>query len=115
MTFIIWALESSFEYIYSIQWRGLAQDVEHEIRVSAYDHAQRLGLSWHENQATGNITAVLNDDVNQLERFLNNGMNQIIQVFVSTICIGFIFFYICLLYTSPSPRDQRGSRMPSSA
>ena len=25
------------------------------------------------------------------------------------------FFYICLLYTSPSPRDQRGSRMPSSA
>ena len=24
-------------------------------------------------------------------------------------------FPICLLYTSPSPRDQRGSRMPSSA
>ena len=24
-------------------------------------------------------------------------------------------FFICLLYTSPSPRDQRGSRMPSSA
>ena len=27
-----------------------------------------------------------------------------------------VFIYaICLLYTSPSPRDQRGSRMPSSA
>ena len=25
------------------------------------------------------------------------------------------FRYSCLLYTSPSPRDQRGSRMPSSA
>ena len=24
-------------------------------------------------------------------------------------------FNFCLLYTSPSPRDQRGSRMPSSA
>ena len=24
-------------------------------------------------------------------------------------------FQACLLYTSPSPRDQRGSRMPSSA
>ena len=23
--------------------------------------------------------------------------------------------YLCLLYTSPSPRDQRGTRMPSSA
>ena len=26
-----------------------------------------------------------------------------------------LFFGLCLLYTSPSPRDQRGSRMPSSA
>ena len=24
-------------------------------------------------------------------------------------------YVVCLLYTSPSPRDQRGSRMPSSA
>ena len=94
ITFIIWALESLFQYIYSIQWRGLAQMVEHDVRVSAYDHSQRLGLSWHEEQATGNITAILNDDVNQLERFLNDGVNQIIQVFVSTICIGLIFFYI---------------------
>ena len=27
----------------------------------------------------------------------------------------FSLIYPCLLYTSPSPRDQRGSRMPSSA
>ena len=27
----------------------------------------------------------------------------------------FLQRYYCLLYTSPSPRDQRGSRMPSSA
>ena len=27
----------------------------------------------------------------------------------------FIQYHSCLLYTSPSPRDQRGSRMPSSA
>ena len=100
ITFIIWAFESLFQYIYSIQWRGLAQMVEHEVRVSAYDHSQRLGLSWHEEQATGNITAILNDDVNQLERFLNDGVNQIIQVFVSTICIGFIFFYISPLIAS---------------
>ena len=100
ITFIIWAFESLFQYIYSIQWRGLAQMVEHEVRVSAYDHSQRLGLSWHEEQATGNITAILNDDVNQLERFLNDGVNQIIQVIVSTICIGFIFFYISPLIAS---------------
>ena len=77
-----------------IQWRGLAQKVEHDLRVKTYDHAQRLDLEWHEKQSIGNITAVLNDDINQLERFLNNGVNQIIQISVSTIIIGFIFFYI---------------------
>ena len=30
-------------------------------------------------------------------------------------CAGISILMICLLYTSPSPRDQRGSRMPSSA
>ena len=29
--------------------------------------------------------------------------------------MGFDYRSCCLLYTSPSPRDQRGSRMPSSA
>ena len=29
--------------------------------------------------------------------------------------IGCILFDVCLLYTSPSPRDKRQSRMPSSA
>ena len=100
LTFLIWALESLFEYLYMIKWRGLAQDVEHELRVSAYDQAQKLDLSWHEKQSTGNITAILNDDINQLERFLNNGVNQIIQVLISTIIIGCIFFYISPLIAS---------------
>ena len=33
----------------------------------------------------------------------------------TTLCIRFKAYKVCLLYTSPSPRDQRGSRMPSSA
>lgn len=94
ITFLIWALESLFEYLYMIEWRGLAQSVEHDLRVRTYDHAQRLDLDWHEKQSIGNITAILNDDINQLERFLNNGVNQIIQISVSTIIIGLIFFYI---------------------
>ncbi len=94
ITFLIWALESLFEYLYMIQWRGLAQNVEHDLRVKTYDHAQNLSLDWHEKQSTGNITAILNDDINQLERFLNNGINQMIQITVSTVIIGMIFFYI---------------------
>ena len=100
LTFSIWVFESLFEYLYLIEWRGLAQNLEHDLRIKAYDHSQRLDLSWHEKQTIGNITSILNDDVNQLERFLNNGVNQIIQVTTSTILIGFIFFYISPLIAS---------------
>ena len=42
------------------------------------------------------------------------------RIVILTSLVGFvalsrITFFLCLLYTSPSPRDQRGSRMPSSA
>ena len=39
-----------------------------------------------------------------------------VNMFVNTVLASFLVTgSVCLLYTSPSPRDQRGSRMPSSA
>tara|TARA_B100001750_G_C15512586_1_gene604696 strand:+ start:1506 stop:3287 length:1782 start_codon:yes stop_codon:yes gene_type:complete len=93
-TFLIWAFESLFQYLYSISWRNLAQSIEHEIRIDAYSHVQNLHVKWFEDQKTGNITAILNDDINQLERFLDNGANDIIQIIVSTVTIGGVFFFI---------------------
>ena len=93
-TFLIWAFESIFEYLYSVGWKNIAQGIEHHIRIDAYSHVQNLDLEWYEKQKTGNITAILNDDVNQLERFLNGGFNDILQITVSTIAIGSVFFYI---------------------
>ena len=86
-TFLIWAFESIFEYLYSVGWKNIAQGIEHHIRIDSYSHVQNLDLEWYEQQKTGNITAILNDDVNQLERFLNGGFNDILQIIVSTIAI----------------------------
>ena len=101
-TFLIWAFESFFQYMYSISWRNLAQTVEHNIRIDAYNHVQKLDVAWFENKKVGDITAKLNDDVNQLERFLDNGFNTIIQLIVSTVAIGAVFFYISPLVASIS-------------
>ena len=93
-TFFIWGFESLFQYLYMISWRGISQDIEHSIRMDAYRHVQNLDMSWYENQHLGNITAILNDDVNQLERFLDSGANDIIQIIVSSLAVGAIFLYI---------------------
>ena len=93
-TFLIWLFESIFQYLYMVNWRNLAQNLENNIRIDGYRHVQKLDMDWYENQHTGNITAILNDDINQLERFLDSGANNIIQIIVSTLAVGGIFFYI---------------------
>ena len=94
LTFGIWAFESIFQYLYMVGWRNIAQSIEHDVRRDLYSNVQSLDIKWHENQKLGNITSIINDDVNQLERFLNNGINQIVQIVVSTVLIGGVFFLI---------------------
>jgi ATP-binding cassette subfamily B protein len=94
VTFLIWAFESLFEYLFSIDWRNLAQTVQHDLRIEAYRHVQNLDVSYFEDKSAGSLVAVLNDDVNQLERFLDGGANALIQTATAVILIGGIFFYL---------------------
>ena len=94
LTLIIWVLESVTQYLYSIKWRNLAQIVQHTLRTETYDHVQRLDLATLEDRRTGTLLSILNDDVNQIERFLEDGVSQIIQIIVSTLVIGAIFFAV---------------------
>jgi len=97
LTLFVWVLESVFQYLASILWRGLAQTIQHELRLDAYDHVQHLELAYYEDRSTGGLMSILNDDVNQLERFLDGGANEVIQVITTVILIGAWFFW-----TSPA-------------
>ncbi len=94
LTLLIWALESAFQYLYSVSWRNLAQTLQHEMRLDAYNHVQRLEMTFFEDQSTGRLLSILNDDVNQLERFLDGGANQLLQFAASTVMVAVIFFYL---------------------
>jgi len=91
---IIWSLESLFQYFHGILWRNLAQTIQHELRIDAYSHMQSLEMAWFDEQRKGNLMSILNDDVNQLERFLDHGANDILQVATTVLVIGALFFVI---------------------
>jgi ATP-binding cassette subfamily B protein len=93
LTFAIWGLESLFEYLHQIEWRGLAQTLQHELRLDAYSRVQDMELAFFEDRSTGGLMSIMNDDVNQLERFLDNGPNEILQVSTTVLVVGAIFFY----------------------
>ncbi len=88
LSFVIWSAESLFEYLYELLWRNLAQTVQHELRIEAYDHLQHLEMAYFEAGSSGRLMAVLNDDINQLERFLNSGANDILQLITTVLAVG---------------------------
>ena len=107
LTLLIWMGESLFEYLHLVMWRNLAQDLQHAMRLDAYRHVQRLDLAYFEDRSTGNLVSILNDDVNQLERFFNGGANSLIQVVTTLLAVGGVFFavspLIALMAFTPIP------------
>ena len=93
-TFLVWAGESLFEWFLGVAWRGVAQDVQHHARMDAFANVERLELGWFEDRSTGRLMSVLSDDVNQLERFLDGGANDLIQLAVTGVAVSTAFFVI---------------------
>ena len=112
-TLLIWGLESVFEYAFALAWRNLAQALQHELRRDAYEHVQRLELSYFEDRSTGGLLTILAEDVNQLERFLDDGANQIIQLTTTVLVVGALFIAavpsIAPLAIAPTPLVIAGS------
>ncbi len=94
VTVIVWVLESVTDYIAEVTWRNLAQSIEHDTRMDAYSHVQELELAYFEDQSSGGLMAVLNDDVNQLERFLDFGANEVILTATNVVLVGLAFTVI---------------------
>jgi ATP-binding cassette subfamily B protein len=94
LTILTWSLESAFQYAYSVLWRNLAQTMQRDLRVEAYAHLQDLELAYFEDHSTGGLMSVLNDDINQLERFLDVGANEVLQVVTTILLIGTAFWVL---------------------
>ncbi|MCU0524039.1 MAG: ABC transporter ATP-binding protein/permease [Elainella sp. Prado103] len=94
LTLVIWGLESLFEYAYARLWRNLGQTIQHDLRLDAYAHMQELELEYFESRHTGGLIAILNDDINQLERFLDFGANEVLQVLTTVLLVGGGFWIV---------------------
>lgn len=107
LTVLIWMLESAFEYLQKWLWRNLAQTIQHELRVEAFSHLQTLDTSWFQEARTGRLLAILNDDVNQLERFLDGGADDLLQTATTMVLVSAAFFWlspvVALLALLPVP------------
>ena len=78
----IFGLESVFQWGYQFSFATLAQQLVHRIRMQVLGHMQQREMAFFETHRLGDTLATVTEDVSQLERFINNGINEWIQLLV---------------------------------
>ena len=89
---------------------GLVKGIRKEQELQQEQKELREKYSVEED--TENIMIV---EKNNMGKFLVRTIATIIRLFFRIVLVSLSFIGFCLLYTSPSPRDPKTSRMPSSA
>ena len=82
-------------------------------RLIRRDNPQKTSVDL--NAIAGQAIQLLKRDSRVLNFNIELNQGEIPRVPADRVQIAQVLVNFCLLYTSPSPRDQRGSRMPSSA
>ncbi|MDH6112868.1 ATP-binding cassette subfamily B protein [Kitasatospora sp. MAP12-15] len=68
----------------------LNQDILLELRTRIFRHAQLLGLDFHERYTSGRIISRATSDVDALRELLNEGLQELLSVFLSVFYIAII-------------------------
>jgi ATP-binding cassette subfamily B protein len=84
---------AAFHWTRNWGWNSFAQHIQHEVRTDTYDKMQRLNMDFFADKQTGEMMSILSNDVNRLERFLNDGMNSAFRLGVMVIGIAAILLY----------------------
>ncbi|KOX97445.1 ABC transporter ATP-binding protein [Halorubrum tropicale] len=88
------AFGAGFHWVRNWGFNAFAQNIQHDIRTDTYDQMQRLNMDFFSDKQTGEMMSILSNDVNRLERFLNDGMNSVFRLSVMVIGIGVLLFWI---------------------
>ncbi|ELY71522.1 ABC transporter ATP-binding protein [Natrinema versiforme] len=81
-------LSAIFHWTRNWGFNTFAQNVQHDIRTDTYDEMQRLDMGFFADKQTGEMMSILSNDVNRLEKFLNDGMNSLFRLLVMVLGIG---------------------------
>jgi len=83
---------AGFHYARNWGWNRFAQGVQHDVRTDTYDKMQHLNMDFFSDKQTGELMSVLSNDVNRLEKFLNDGMNSASRLIIMVLGIAVILF-----------------------
>ncbi len=90
-SFLIVAL---FTWIYGVTANMFAHGVMHAVRVDSFEKMQQLDMTFFDDKQTGEVMAVLNNDTQNLEMFLDNALMNSARLLMMVGGITAVLFYL---------------------
>lgn len=104
---VAYVLRSISRFLSRYFLQSTAQKIQRDLRNDTYDHMQHLSLDFFSDHQTGAVMSILNNDINRLERFLNDEIRQIIRVVATVGGIGIVLMFVspplALIALAPVP------------
>ncbi|RQH01992.1 ABC transporter ATP-binding protein [Natrarchaeobius oligotrophus] len=83
-----------FTWLYGVTANMFAHGVMHAVRVDCFRQMQRLDMAFFDDKQTGEVMAVLNNDTQNLEMFLDNAVMNSARLLVMVGGIAAVLFYL---------------------
>jgi ATP-binding cassette subfamily B protein len=84
------AVGAGLSWVQNYSWNRFAQNIQHALRVDAYESLQSLDRAYFDRSRTGELLSILNNDVNQLESFLTDGVSSGLRILALVLGVGLI-------------------------
>ncbi|MEZ3144938.1 ABC transporter ATP-binding protein [Halobaculum sp. MBLA0143] len=81
-----------FTWIYGVAANNFAHRVMHAVRVESFEKMQSLDMWFFDGKQTGEVMSVLNNDATNLERFLDNALQNSVRLGVMVLGIALVLF-----------------------
>lgn len=88
------ALGSGLNWFSRRAWGRFAQEVQHQLRIDVYERVQQLGMSFFNDQQTGQIISILNSDVSETNQLLRQFLGMLVRTGVQFVGVVGIMLYL---------------------
>jgi len=75
-------------------WGTFAYRLQDDVRTETYDTVQRLSMTFFDDQQTGEVMSVLNNDVDAMESFFTDTVDSALTVVSFLLGVGFFMFLL---------------------
>ncbi|SFR96460.1 ATP-binding cassette, subfamily B [Halomicrobium zhouii] len=78
-----------FQVLRTLSWGAFAFNLQHDVRTGTYDTVQRLEMGFFDDHQTGEVMSILNNDVNEMEAFFTETIDDAMTAASFLLGVGF--------------------------